>query len=194
MKKIDDPRGAFTRTVTGGRFYPLDPRPEDFCIEDIAHGLATENRFGGHTYAPYSVAQHSVIVSEHVPKKYALEALMHDASEAYHRDMPSPIKHLSEMAAFRAIEARTMDAICRRFNLLPFEPPEVKIADVRALITEMRDLQGYKSTRYNRRPFIEKIIPLPWEQARKLFLERFYELTDDRTRIAQNERTKGKSS
>jgi 5'-deoxynucleotidase YfbR-like HD superfamily hydrolase len=191
-KEIIDSRGPWTRTSTGGRYYPLDPRPEDFCIEDIAHGLAMENRFGGHTFEPYSVAQHAVLVSYHVPKGQELSALHHDDSEAYHRDMPSPIKHLPEMEAFRSIEHRTMDAIRICFGLPMFESPEIKIADVRALITEMRDLQGYKSTRYNRRPFKEKIVPLSWKEAKALFLKRHYELTDEyRNRTTHNKGTEG---
>ena len=49
-----EPRsGAWMQTPSGGRFYPLDPRPEDFGIRDIAHALANINRFTGHTCRPY---------------------------------------------------------------------------------------------------------------------------------------------
>lgn len=61
-------RGDFICTYTGRKFYPLDPRPEDVCIEDIAHALALVNRFGGHTRVPYSVAQHSVLCCQNAPE------------------------------------------------------------------------------------------------------------------------------
>lgn len=32
---------------SGILFAPFDPRPEDIRIEDVAHGLASINRFGG---------------------------------------------------------------------------------------------------------------------------------------------------
>ena len=40
--------GNWMQTVGGRAFYPLDPRPEDVDIEDIAHALSLVCRFGGH--------------------------------------------------------------------------------------------------------------------------------------------------
>ena len=63
MNTRDD---AWILTFTGRRVWPLDPRPEDICIEDIAHALALTCRFTGHCREFYSVAQHSVLVSHYV--------------------------------------------------------------------------------------------------------------------------------
>lgn len=68
----DDRRGDWIQTFTGRRFWPLDPRPEDVCIEDIAHALSLKCRFGGHCTRFYSVAEHSVHVSNYVPAEFAL--------------------------------------------------------------------------------------------------------------------------
>jgi len=90
-------------TASGKRFWPLDPRPEDICIEDIAHALSHICRFGGHVREPYSVAQHSVIVSMIVKPENALYGLLHDAAEAYAGDMVRPLKR--GMPAYRSIES-----------------------------------------------------------------------------------------
>jgi 5'-deoxynucleotidase YfbR-like HD superfamily hydrolase len=59
----------------------------------------------------YSVAQHSVIVSELVEQRGgdaedAFAALMHDATEAYLGDMPHPLKHRSPLGAAHRLAAR----------------------------------------------------------------------------------------
>ena len=56
-------RGDWMQTHSGLRFYPLDPRPEDIRIEDIAHALPMICRFNGHCSRFYSVAEHSLNVA-----------------------------------------------------------------------------------------------------------------------------------
>ena len=58
--------GDWIQVYTGGQFWPLDPRPEEIHIEDIAHALALTCRFTGHCREFYSVAQHSLLVSYYV--------------------------------------------------------------------------------------------------------------------------------
>lgn len=38
------PNGSYMMTITGKRFWPLDPQIEDVDIEDIAHSLAFQVR------------------------------------------------------------------------------------------------------------------------------------------------------
>ena len=135
-------KGDWMQTYTGRQFWPLDPRPEDVDILDIAHALANVCRFGGHTKAFYSVAQHSVLVSRVVPAGQALAGLLHDATEAYIGDMIRPLKR--NLHEYRAAEARLEAAITERF-VLPagaFATPEVKYADNVVLATEARDVMG----------------------------------------------------
>jgi uncharacterized protein len=137
------PPGPYLQTVSGRRVNPFDPDPEQIVIGDIARALANQCRFGGHCRVFYSVAQHSVIVSEIVERcggdaEDAFAALMHDAGEAYLGDMPHPIKHRSPLgAAFRAAEEHLEGAIRDRFAIRP-DVPEIKRADRALLATERR--------------------------------------------------------
>lgn len=91
---IHDPkRGYAIHTWSGKAFFPQDVRPEDVCIEDIAHGLSMTCRFGGQSDQHYTVSQHSVYCFELAPPEYKREALLHDAVEAYLGvDFPRPYK------------------------------------------------------------------------------------------------------
>jgi len=170
-------RGDWFLTFTGKRFYPLDPRPTDICIEDIAHALAQICRFGGHCQEFYSVAQHSVLVScicTQTPK----QGLMHDATEAYVGDVVRPLKYA--LATYLEIEERVWFAVAKRFKLAPKLHPEVKRADNTVLMTERRDLlvhNGYKwSLEDEFPPMHAKVIPLSQYRAERDFLKRYTEL------------------
>jgi hypothetical protein len=135
--------GPYLQTVSGRWVNPFDPDPEQLDAGDIARALANQCRFGGHCRVFYSVAQHSVIVSELVEERGgdaedAFAALMHDATEAYLGDMPHPLKHRSPLgAAFKDAEAELELAIRERFAIKP-DVPEIKRADRALLATERR--------------------------------------------------------
>lgn len=132
----DEPyHGDWIQTYTGRKFYPLDPRPGDVCIEDIAHALSMTCRFGGHCLKFYSVAEHSVHVARNVSRENALWGLLHDASEAYLVDVPRPLKH--QLAGYRVAERRVEIAVARAISLPETMPDEVKRADHRILTDEM---------------------------------------------------------
>jgi len=115
------------RTISGRYVNILEPTPDMIDIHDIAHGLARQYRFGGHTVYPFTVLEHSMQVAMQLPQKHKIAGLLHDASEAYLGDMPSPIK--KHMPDYKAIEARLMMVIAQKFG---FEYPlaeAVKEAD-----------------------------------------------------------------
>ena len=105
---------------TGGKFYPLDPREDEVHIEDIAHALSLMNRFNGHTKYPYSVGQHSVLISKLIQKhgwgkNEQLFGLLHDAAEAYIGDVIRPFKHY--LPNFKIYEDKILACVCRRFGV-----------------------------------------------------------------------------
>ena len=98
------PSARGTITISGveilyGEINPLS----NIRIEDIAHSLAIQNRFIGHTAHPYSIAQHCINCVYAASEEYAsiredyefkLCLLLHDAAEAYIGDIISPVKKL----------------------------------------------------------------------------------------------------
>jgi hypothetical protein len=182
-------KGDWIQTYTGRMFWPLDPRPEEVCLKDIAHALAIQNRFGGHSLVPYSVAQHSVMVSRWCDLTDARWGLLHDAAEAYLNDVCRPVKVHPDMAPYRAGEALLMSVICERFGLPPLEPPSVQRADRLMLLAEKRDLlapepapwgvaQGdFAGLRDGDLP--ARIEPWSWRDAEYAFLARWDDLTAD---------------
>lgn len=173
----------FLQSFTGRKIYVTDPRPEDVCIEDIAHALSLICRFGGHALKHYSVAQHSVLVSSLCTKEHFFAALLHDASEAYVGDMVRPLKR--QMPEFAALEVKWHAAIGVRFGVsLHPEPPEMSRVHEAVLATERRDVLVHGDSHdwglTEAALKFTRVIPWTADASEQAFLVRFREL--DRTR------------
>ena len=171
--------GDWIETVSGKKFYPLDPHPEDVDIEDIAHALSLICRFVGHCREFYSVAQHSVLVSRNLPTELGRWGLLHDAAEAYIGDISRPLKKFirSGKETIKDVEIRILGCIG---DALGMEMPDgagwvkIKTIDDRALATEARDMMVYPKDWDSLRgvkPFGEKITPISWERSKEEFLK-----------------------
>lgn len=130
--------GDWIQTFTGRKFWPLDPQPGDICIEDIAHALALTCRYNGHCRVFYSVAQHSLMMSQADLPGDPRWRLMHDAAEAYISDVPRPVK--PHLAGFRDYENKILSVIRDKFRLPEYPKQEIHESDMRLLATEKRDL------------------------------------------------------
>lgn len=128
------------------------PRPDSIDIRDVAHHLSLICRYVGGVPTMYSVAQHSVIVSLVAPVEWDLEALMHDAPEAYVGDMTHHLKRMLDAdnplpgtspptSLFSMVHDGIEAAIWARFpHLKPGWHPHVGPADYAAYEAEVRDL------------------------------------------------------
>ena len=135
--KIDDAPKDTIRTNSGIYINVFDTKPEMICIEDIAHALSRLPRFGGHLNRHYSVAQHSVLSARRAKnKKDKKAALMHDASEAYILDMPTPIK--ARLLDYKEHENTLMCRIFDKFGIASSWPlnKNIKKIDREMLLLE----------------------------------------------------------
>jgi len=167
--KLIDP---FTMTASDGLF----------DIVEIAHALANQCRYSGHTRRHYSVAEHSLLVERVVRERGGKPeeqqwALVHDAEEAYLLDLPSPIKQRPEMAAYREAGKRLMGEIAAWLGLEGHEPAIVKGVDVELRGTERAWLFP-RIDNWETRPAIPGIVcgTMTPEGARVAWLARFHEL------------------
>lgn len=179
---VHGPNKYAYRTYTGRMLDLSNPRPEDICLEDIAHHLARVCRFGGAVHEYYSVASHSVMVATIVAASdYRVSgylqrsALLHDATEAYLGDMVSGLKRLNP--DYKVLEALWGAAIEARFDVRFRHCPIIKDADLRARLSECRDLFGGTYPRElllggegDRQPWPGACVPLGPEEAEWAFL------------------------
>ncbi len=164
-------------TRTGRVIDVLNPRPEDIDILDIAHALSNLCRWCGHSREYYSVAQHSVLVSQYVAPEHALWGLLHDAAEAYVMDVPTPIKAI--LSGYASLEERIHAVVVARYGLQPIWcPPDVKAVDKRLQVTEAIELglhpQVWGGLWVHPLPIV--ITPQSPVEARESFLCRWAEL------------------
>jgi hypothetical protein len=134
--------GDWYRSYSGAELVADNPDPASIKLEDIAHHLSMICRFGGACPVFYSVASHSVYVTDLLPTELKVEGLLHDATEAYVGDMIKCIKrHCKD---YQRLEHVWELAIRDRFGLPTRPAPAVKAAikraDIAALLAERRDI------------------------------------------------------
>ena len=180
--KIEEKMIAGIDTYSGLILYYNTPTEDAISIIDIAHALSNICRFTGHTKEFYSVAQHSVLVSNCQNTLEEQRAgLLHDATEAYVNDLPSPLKNSGYLDDYKILENRIHDVINDKYNINDGMTPNIKKADLKVLITEKRDVVNTKGVRLwdwakDIDPLEEVIIPLGPKEAKALFIQKFIEL------------------
>lgn len=189
--------------ASGARF-ALDGPPSPLSIEDVASALAKICRFGGATTEFYSVAQHSVLVADilrpllrqggwawHLVDAMVIDALLHDAHEMVIADVVRPAKwwlptrgvDMRRYAeASHHVDCRIREGLGLYGSPFGDMPKAVKTSDDVALAIERRDLMVPTGDVWHGIPTeadiagYPKIVPLPWREARDLFLARWAEV------------------
>lgn len=179
MSRNSESSSAYS-VIGGTRVDPLNMRVEDINIHHVAHSLARQCRYNGHTGGFLSVARHSLWVSAKlIPRGVEMEmwGLLHDATEAYIGDMIAPLKHTPEMKPFRDIEENLMKVVAEKFELPYPMPAEVHDADrfvtvdveigMRLRDTYALDCTGMSVCDRDQREFIAKYYDLTTRRGKK---------------------------
>lgn len=175
------------QTASGIQFHFYGGNLDEVDAKDIATALSRQPRWAGHTSAFYSVAQHCVCVKRWVAEKGGdkaeqLHALLHDATEAYMCDLPSPLKRL--IPKFREIEGVVWEKISKRFfNEVRDMTPLIHEGDLTMLVTEARDLFDFVPvdnwvSKCQEKPHPDRLIPVSTERAYEMYLAELETLTN----------------
>ena len=87
----------YITTYTGNHFKPTNPDPELIRIEDIAHALSLICRGNGHVktsgqWRTLYLLMQKRLLPEACLTVWFWPVMLHDASECYMSDVPSPLK------------------------------------------------------------------------------------------------------
>lgn len=109
-------------TTAAGKFSLLTPSPKDVNWLVVANSISKICRFAGNTRGHYSVAEHSVRLADAIARAGGdraeqLQALVHDAHEAFCGDVTRPMRRAVQALSFEAhkilmdIERRCQKAV-----------------------------------------------------------------------------------
>ncbi|MFR0962161.1 MAG: hypothetical protein ACLSGB_09885 [Dorea sp.] len=139
----------YITTYTGKHFEPTNPDPELIRIEDIAHALSMLCRGNGHVKTFWSVGQHCIVscareaAARGLSNRMVLACLLHDASECYMSDVPTPFKN--ELPEYQEQEEHLLGIIYEKFlgsDLTEEEQKELKEIDHAMLWYDLEHLLG----------------------------------------------------
>lgn len=118
---------AWAQTLTGRALDFAEPViAREHLFGEVAHGLATVNRYAGQLALPLSVAQHSVMMADAAfdetnDPELAAFCLLHDAHEAYFGDWPNPAQAavgeaMMRQAVTAGVSTIAAEALRQRFK------------------------------------------------------------------------------
>jgi hypothetical protein len=142
----------------------MNPDPKTILIDDIAHGLANNCRWNGHTQSFWSVAQHCCMMYDMANEGFELTFLFHDAEEAYWGDIIKPLKNLIEQKCPEITERmRGMRKLIFDKFSVPYSGVVTKQVDYNCLLWEFENIVKTQT--------VDAWLP---ERAKEEWLRRYY--------------------
>lgn len=162
------------RLYSGKYINVVEMTEDDIYLEDIAHALALKCRWNGNTKEFFSILSHTLMVqSLLLDSANSLEALLHDAHEAYLFDIPTPYKKLEPFKPLVELEEKIQHIINKKYGIETCNTSDVKQADMAALRLEWNScilsnrLTSSNDVTYSKVNFF------------KLFIDYYYRRFDD---------------
>lgn len=166
--------------LSGGFFDFKNPARSVYTIEDIARGLSRTFRFAGQTLYPFTVAQHSVILSYMADEGEELAALMHDGFEAGGNDIVRSLKAL--LPCYQSIENEFMKDLFARVGLSwPLSESvtrkDKELGDLESLFLNGDSGHQPLPNAWRKTIHGKNVWSLSTMESQTVFLERWFELT-----------------
>lgn len=172
----------YITTYGGTHFVPTKPKIEHIHITDIAHALSLICRGNGHAKTFFSVGQHCIYCAlEAKARGYSnrliLACLLHDASEAYMSDVPTPFKQ--SLHGYIKMEENLLDMIYMKYLgsvLTQEEQRQLKQVDKDLLYYDLLELLNEPTE--GKPPALHIEISyevIPFEEVEKKYLQLFWQ-------------------
>ncbi len=180
----------------GNKCHMFDMSDDVITIEDIAHTLAQTPRFRGKCRIPYSVGQHSILVSTFLPENIRLAGLMHDAAESVIGDIPTPMKRelgFMRDGKFVSVKEEEKAILQTIFQKLEIDWPDeqgwakIKEIDTKMMVTEARDLLPPPPADWDHKKkngfeeFHFQIVPWSFEETKQAFIDTYNVLQTEKS-------------
>lgn len=162
-------------TYTGKYIDIFDMTPDNICLEDIAHALATKTRFGGAARIPYSIAQHCCLAACWAnPPLDRRIAFLHDGEEAYMPDFPGPWRQHPMMKEWNTFGDRLRDMIWTKYVPGWTEGmTDYRYVDNQLCVAEIRILVHNWQNTHTGNQLLDlpiEIEPWSWQEAERQYL------------------------
>lgn len=160
--------------IRSGRLVnPFEIEQYEFTIEELVHPISQLVRYTGHGAFPYSVAEHTYHLIQHVPDHLKRAAALHDLNEGLTNDLPYPFKKV--ITQFTEFEERVQRHIFKLFDE-PWEHMEELAPYDRRICQDEMDQLFEGRFDLGLEPLGVEIHGWTWHVARDRLLEACYEI------------------
>lgn len=172
-------RVAWLRMYNGRMVDAFNVTPDDIVPENFIHACSQINRYTGNCKFPYPVNQHQLLLYLCVPKRLKRAALVHDITEHWFSDVPSPVK--IHMKYYKRKEKDAELVVMQKYGITHAQMADLKQYDIRIRIDEklqLFDVQEETHHISNDAQYVKglgvEIKEMTWRQVKAAYGDAFY--------------------